>query len=938
VKISESELRASIRSQLRKSLVERKGGTKLAAQTAGAIEDMGLDIERKTVSAIQLKAPGEENVSWPSNDLSKGSQYISEEGDLRDFLEKLTTKDVIGVQNSDGKLIEYQFTGWKKWSEMDEVGEGDIDYTLLNHVDSETAHPDSYAFTFEPSEVGAMKSDYEEQAASKASTQSDYEDAVADMWEEAEGMGTDYDPFVAAAWKAVEALRNGAAQGSVVSDATDTGYDSFVDMIDGEIGDDEGILDLFDDAGNLAAEAAAKADEFLDDDGLYEDDGDEEEVLEEEELAESSGLSPLESWLWVQSSPAGKRQINEAPESKSIAKWGAGDPGYDRWASRVRSALEGFPSVGWGGDEPGDVPDFIEDPGKYFYLKDQMGDITALYEQNKKLLEDHHWARESDPAGYADIIADTEPEGVEPAEAAPAAAEEEEESEPTPEEKAREIMAQYDMPPWMQDAAASGATAGLHESSNLSPLEILLWESGGSFLSNKSKITESFLRSEIRNALLEKRQSKKKSIKMGPESPFELPWPPEEGIDSIFNLVSPKSEADKITDKCKKFIAVIPNAMAASGHVKGDDLSDRDRLIAAIEAAKDWVGSTYRGPRSQAEAMYDFPYMKHDKGKNMGGSYFNDLYGDMNGDLGPRIYDEFERCHPDRESAVSSAERMLKQSGYGDTWGYHGRGKAIDAQTTDENSLDCITREAKRILGSTGTDVEVVKNVEPDHIHITISESDLRKKISRAVLGTISERKQEKEEGEAAGETGGPLDQGGGSSGPSKKGPDTTDDINSLHTGGGGVSMNFKAKVQEIMRELEADGLSPKVGSAFRSVEDQLEKFRQGRSQVKVGKHTNVDPDSGDPSSWAADIVDSQDAWSDTQRAFDFFVALGEKANEKGLGWGGDWSPASKTIDGKQYRIGWDPAHIEVKGSDGATNDAVEDNVKSAFPGIRLPS
>jgi hypothetical protein len=239
--------------------------------------------------------------------------------------------------------------------------------------------------------------------------------------------------------------------------------------------------------------------------------------------------------------------------------------------------------------------------------------------------------------------------------------------------------------------------------------------------------------------------------------------------------------------------------------------------------------------------MYDFPYMKHDKGKDMGGSYFNDLYGDMNGDLGPRIYDEFERCHPDRESAVSSAERMLRQSGYGETWGYHGRGKAIDAQTTDEDSLDCITREAKRILGSTGTDVEVVKNVEPDHIHITISESDLRQKISRAVLGTISERKQEDLEGAAAGDQSDALgDEGGGSSGPSEEGPDTSDDINTLHTGGGGVSMNFKAKVQEIMRELEADGLSPKIGSAFRSIEDQLEKFRQGRSKVKVGKHIRV--------------------------------------------------------------------------------------------------
>jgi|TARA_R110002020_G_scaffold138910_1_gene309465 hypothetical protein len=127
------------------------------------------------------------------------------------------------------------------------------------------------------------------------------------------------------------------------------------------------------------------------------------------------------------------------------------------------------------------------------------------------------------------------------------------------------------------------------------------------------------------------------------------------------------------------------------------------------------------------------------------------------------------------------------------------------------------------------------------------------------------------------------------------------------------LAPEFRTKVDAVFADLESQGLKPAMGSAWRSPEDQIEKYKQGKSKVKIGTHSNVDPIEKKPESWAADVVQSGVGWASTKEAYDFFVALGKAAHNQGLVWGGDWSPKTKTIDGKEYTIGWDPAHIEYE-------------------------
>lgn len=139
------------------------------------------------------------------------------------------------------------------------------------------------------------------------------------------------------------------------------------------------------------------------------------------------------------------------------------------------------------------------------------------------------------------------------------------------------------------------------------------------------------------------------------------------------------------------------------------------------------------------------------------------------------------------------------------------------------------------------------------------------------------------------------------------------------------LAPEFRSKVAAVFSELKGKGLNPGLGSGWRSPEDQIKKFKTGKSKVKIGTHSNVDPGSKKPASWAADVVQKGVGWASTTEAFDFFVALGEAAHNQGLVWGGDWSPKKKKIQGKEYTIGWDPAHIEWEP---ASNAQVKSNLK----------
>ena len=81
----------------------------------------------------------------------------------------------------------------------------------------------------------------------------------------------------------------------------------------------------------------------------------------------------------------------------------------------------------------------------------------------------------------------------------------------------------------------------------------------------------------------------------------------------------------------------------------------------------------------------------------------------------------------------------------------------------------------------------------------------------------------------------------------------------------------------------------------------------------------------GVPGSMGADIVEKKLLWGanvSVDVIAPFWKALGEEVKKVGgLTWGGDWKPRGRKMRDsrnatlwQKYKIGWDPAHIELKG------------------------
>ena len=131
------------------------------------------------------------------------------------------------------------------------------------------------------------------------------------------------------------------------------------------------------------------------------------------------------------------------------------------------------------------------------------------------------------------------------------------------------------------------------------------------------------------------------------------------------------------------------------------------------------------------------------------------------------------------------------------------------------------------------------------------------------------------------------------------------------------VDPSFRPVVEKIMGLLKGQGFDPILGSAYRSPKSQQDKIDKGYSKTKTvyGYHVALDA-KGNKAARAVDIVNRGDGWSSTSAAFDFFEALGKIANsaefKDKVDWGGNWKAKKKTIGGKEYFIGWDPAHIQT--------------------------
>jgi hypothetical protein len=108
----------------------------------------------------------------------------------------------------------------------------------------------------------------------------------------------------------------------------------------------------------------------------------------------------------------------------------------------------------------------------------------------------------------------------------------------------------------------------------------------------------------------------------------------------------------------------------------------------------------------------------------------------------------------------------------------------------------------------------------------------------------------------------------------------------------------------------------------WRSPAEQLAKFRAGYSKVKWSFH-NANNRDGSPGSLAADIIDVRFFW-DSPTWFWLMLASSAQSHqlESGIYWGLK-APARAIISNaiaeqdftrSPLTIGWDPAHVQVKG------------------------
>jgi len=134
----------------------------------------------------------------------------------------------------------------------------------------------------------------------------------------------------------------------------------------------------------------------------------------------------------------------------------------------------------------------------------------------------------------------------------------------------------------------------------------------------------------------------------------------------------------------------------------------------------------------------------------------------------------------------------------------------------------------------------------------------------------------------------------------------------------------IRNRVSNVITELEQQGLRPVIAKeVWRDPALQKKLFDEGKSKVQWGFHCATTPD-GKPSSLAADIVDAELGWDAPRK---FWILLGGAAATHRLHWGGYFGfvklpklkqRLNQTLKDKDFdpsiKMGWDPAHVEVKG------------------------
>lgn len=129
----------------------------------------------------------------------------------------------------------------------------------------------------------------------------------------------------------------------------------------------------------------------------------------------------------------------------------------------------------------------------------------------------------------------------------------------------------------------------------------------------------------------------------------------------------------------------------------------------------------------------------------------------------------------------------------------------------------------------------------------------------------------------------------------------------------------FAARVDAVIKDLEAQGIRPRIQDAHRSIADQIDAFNHGFSKVRFGFH-NVTSTSGKAESLAVDLLDD-DHPLNPPRKYIILLAAAAQGLHPGSFFGLPQSlraGLSKAIQDQNFdpkiKIGFDPTHIEATG------------------------
>lgn len=131
----------------------------------------------------------------------------------------------------------------------------------------------------------------------------------------------------------------------------------------------------------------------------------------------------------------------------------------------------------------------------------------------------------------------------------------------------------------------------------------------------------------------------------------------------------------------------------------------------------------------------------------------------------------------------------------------------------------------------------------------------------------------------------------------------------------------FRARILQVIRDLEAQGLRPRIQDAWRSPEAQLEAFKSGHSKLEYGFH-NVTGSNGAKEALAVDLLDDDHP---AKERTEYLLHLAAAAEANGLITGIRWDLEDKerkaidsAISAKNWKakvkVSWDPTHVQPTG------------------------